>query len=247
MELDGATALVTGASTGLGAATARALTAAGASVVVTELPDRLPAAEDLAAELGGLALELDVREPVQVAERVAEAAAWRGRLDVAVNNAGIAIRRPALELTAADWDAVLDVNLRGAFLVAQAAARAMCQGEPTRGAIVNVASIMGLVGSPERAAYSASKGGLVNLTRTLALEWAELGIRVNAVCPSFADTPFTRPLFASRPDVLADVLARTPLGRLVAPEEVAEAVVFLARADMVTGTTLAVDGGWTAQ
>jgi 2-deoxy-D-gluconate 3-dehydrogenase len=106
---------------------------------------------------------------------------------------------------------------------------------------------MGLVGSPERAAYSASKGGLVNLTRTLALEWAELGIRVNAVCPTFADTPFTRPLFEARPDVLANVLERTPLGRLAAPEEVAEAIVFLARAEMVTGTSLAVDGGWTAQ
>ena len=196
---------------------ARALAREGTAVVLTELPDRLERAATVAAEIVGdggdaVALALDVREGDSIDRCVAEAVAWRGRIDVLVNNAGVAIRKPALALTPDDWDAVLDVNLRGVFFVAQAVGRAMRDQVPQGGAIVNVASIMGLVGSTERAAYGASKGGVVNLTRMLAVEWAPLSIRVNAVCPTFVDTPLTRPMFAERPAFHAEVLEKTPLG-----------------------------------
>ena len=248
-----AAALVTGAGSGIGAACSRALAREGLSVVLTELPERLESAAAGAAEIidgGGeaLAVALDVRDIESIQQCVAEVVAWRGRIDVLVNNAGVAVRKPAFEITPDDWDAVLDVNLRGVFFVAQAVGKVMRDQAPRGGAIVNVASIMGLVGSTERAAYGASKGGVVNLTRMLANEWASLPIRVNAVCPTFVDTPLTRPMFDARPDFHAEVLERTPLGRLATPDEVAAAVVFLAGpgAAMVTGHALTVDGGWTA-
>lgn len=251
--LTGASALVTGGGSGIGLACARALAAEGAAVALTELPDRLDRAASAASEIVGnggeaLALPLDVREQGSIERCVDDAASWRGRLDVLVNNAGVAIRKPAFELTRDDWDAVLDVNLRGVFFVAQAVGKVMRDHVPPGGAVVNVASIMGLVGSTDRAAYGASKGGLINLTRMLAVEWASLGIRVNAVCPTFVDTPLTRPMFEAQPTFHAEVLGKTPLGRLATPEEVAAAVVFLAGpgAAMVTGHALTVDGGWTA-
>ncbi|MGL6279363.1 MAG: SDR family NAD(P)-dependent oxidoreductase [Gaiella sp.] len=245
--------LVTGAGSGIGLACAHAFARAGAAVAVTELPDRLARAEEVAAAIaaqGGAAraFALDLRDVRSIEACVEEAAGWRGRLDVLVNNAGVIVRKPALELDEADWDAVLDVNLRGTFFAAQAVARLMLAQEPGGGAIVNVASIMGLVGSPERVAYCASKGGVVNLTRALAAEWAPHRIRVNAVCPTFVDTPLTRPMFESQPAFAAAVHERTPMGRLATTEEVAAAVVYLAGtgASMVTGQALAVDGGWTA-
>jgi 2-deoxy-D-gluconate 3-dehydrogenase len=252
-SLLGQIALVTGAGSGIGQACAVALAAEGAYVFITELPDRQDRAEATVTQIraaGGQsdALVLDVRNLDQIVECVGEVVARAGRLDILVNNAGINIRRMAFDVTEADWDAVLDVNLKGVFFMAQAAGRVMRDQTPSGGRIINMASIMGLTGYYQRAAYCASKAGVVNLTRVLAIEWAPYQIRVNAVCPTFVDTPLTRPLFEREPEMLQDILARTPLNRLATPEEVAAAVVFLAGpgATMITGHALAVDGGWTA-
>ncbi|MCC6790971.1 MAG: SDR family oxidoreductase [Thermomicrobiales bacterium] len=249
-QLDGKLALVTGAGSGLGKACAVALAAEGATIVVTELPDKLALARETAAELGaaGHALPLDVRDLSQIERCVADAAAITGRIDILVNNAGVNVRRFAFDVTEADWDAVIDVNLKGVFFMAQAVGRVMRDQQPTGGSIINMASVMGLIGYFQRAAYCSSKAAVVNLTRVLAVEWAELGIRVNAVCPTFVDTPLTRPMFESQPEFAADVVKRTLMGRLATPEEIAAAVVFLASpgAAMVHGHALAVDCGWTA-
>jgi 2-deoxy-D-gluconate 3-dehydrogenase len=247
------TALVTGAGSGIGQASARALAAAGARVVVTELPDRRERAEATVAEIldaGGEAVPvpLDVRDLASISDCVARAAATGGgRLDVLVNNAGINVRQPAFEVTEEAWDLVLNTNLKGLFFTAQAAGRVMRDQNPPGGSIINIASTMGLVGYFDRTAYCASKAGAVNVSRVLAIEWAPHQIRVNAVCPAFVETPLTSALFANEA-IKTDILHRTPAGRLVAPEEVAAAVVFLAgpSSRMVTGAALTVDGGWTA-
>ena len=251
--LTGMTALVTGAGSGIGQASARALGAAGARVVVTELPDRLERAEATAAEIvaaggGALAVPLDVRDLASIRACVKRAAdAGGGRLDILVNNAGTNVRQPALEVTEEAWDLVLDTNLKGLFFMAQAAGRVMRDQQPAGGSIINIASIMGLVGYFDRAAYCSSKAGVVNLSRVLAIEWAPHDIRVNALCPAFVETPFTRAMLENVA-IKTDILHRTPTGRLVTTEEVAAAVVFLASpaARMVTGSAMTIDGGWTA-
>jgi NAD(P)-dependent dehydrogenase (short-subunit alcohol dehydrogenase family) len=251
--LTGKVALITGAGTGLGKASALALAAEGARVVVTELPDRLERAEATIAAVRdaggeGRALPLNVLDLTQIERCVAETAAFGGRIDILVNNAGINIPKRAFEVTEADWDAVLDINLKGVFFVAQAVGRVMRDQTPRGGCVINMASQMGLVGYYDRAAYCSSKAGVVNLTRVLAIEWAEFGIRVNAVCPTFVDTPLTRPMFEKSEAFREDVLDRILLHRLATPEEIAAAVVFLAGpgASMITGHPLPVDGGWTA-
>jgi 2-deoxy-D-gluconate 3-dehydrogenase len=170
-----------------------------------------------------------------------------GRLDILVNNAGINVRQPAFEVTEEAWDLVLDTNLKGLFFMAQAAGRAMRDQDPAGGSIINISSIMGLVGYYDRAAYCSSKAGVVNLSRVLAIEWVAHQIRVNAVCPTFVETPLTQVMFENEA-IKSDILGRTPAGRLATPEEVAAAIVFLAApsARMITGTALTIDGGWTA-
>ncbi len=249
-RVDGRLAAVTGASRGLGRAIAIGLAAAGADVAVTDLTSAMGECDSAAQEVEALgrralALPLDVRDRESTAAAVdAIVKAWGG-LDIWVNNAGIIIRKPALELAEEDWDAVVNVDLKGVFLGAQAAARAMV--ERGGGKIINIASINGMIGSRTRAAYCASKAGAINLTRTLALEWAPHKINVNAVAPTYIDTPLTQRLFEDK-EFLQEVLGRTPMRRLGRPEEVAAAVVFLASpaSDMITGHTLVVDGGWTA-
>ena len=172
-----------------------------------------------------------------------------GRIDILVNNAGIAIRRPAVDLSLADWDKVVAVNMTGVFLCARSAARHMIAGG-RGGAIVNVASIMGLSGGGlyPNISYQTSKGAVVNMTRALAIEWAAHGIRVNAVAPTYVRTALTAPLFEN-PELAARIVAVTPLGRVAEPEDIAAAIAFLASpaAGMITGHMLPVDGGFLAQ
>jgi 2-deoxy-D-gluconate 3-dehydrogenase len=251
LRVDGKTALVTGTGSGLGKAIAIGLARAGADVALTELPGKEAAAEATAREIEkegrrAFVTPLDVLKLPMIHEAVGRSLDRFGRLDILVNNAGINIPKPAEEVTEEDWDRILDVNLKGVFFTAQAAAKRAFI--PQRGGkIVNIASQMGVVGYHFRAAYCAAKGGVVNLTRDLAFEWAKHQINVNAVGPTFVETPLTRPMFENK-EFYNDVLSRIPLGRLGKPEDVVGAAVFLSSpaADMVTGHTLLVDGGWTA-
>jgi NAD(P)-dependent dehydrogenase (short-subunit alcohol dehydrogenase family) len=168
-----------------------------------------------------------------------------GGIDLLVNNAGVNVPKPALELTDQDWDTVFDTNLKGSFFLTTALAQHWVD-RGTPGAIVNVASQAGIVGIEERAAYGTSKAGLIHLTKILALEWAPAGIRVNAVAPTFVRTELTASTL-SRPEWAAELLSRIPIGRFGEPEDIAGAVAFLLSdaASLITGHTLAIDGGYT--
>jgi 2-deoxy-D-gluconate 3-dehydrogenase len=251
LRVDGKIAFVTGAGTGLGQASAVALAQAGADVALTELPGKEAAAREtvgLVEAMGhrALAVPLDVTRLPMIGEAVEQVRTHFGRIDILVNNAGINVPRLALDVTEEDWDRVLDVNLKGVFFVAQAVAK-QAQLPQGGGKIINIASQNGVIGYFFRAAYCSSKAGVVNLTRVLALEWAKYHINVNAIGPTFLETPLTRPMFENA-EFKADVLSRIPLGRIGKPEDVVGAVVYLASpaSDLVTGHTLLVDGGWTA-
>jgi 2-deoxy-D-gluconate 3-dehydrogenase len=248
--LAGHTALITGATGGLGAAMCRAFAAAGANVALAEHPDRVDAAHEMARSLSELgvsttAVAMDVTDLDSIERGVAHVDVALGGADILVANAGVNVPRPALEVTEEDWDRVLDVDLKGVFFTCQAAGKRMVRRGS--GAIVAIASQNGLIGYPQRAAYCAAKAGVVNLVRVLALEWASHGVRVNAVGPTFVETPLTK-ITLAQPEIRDDILRRIPLGRLGTPEEVANAVLFLASpaASLITGTTLLADGGWTA-
>jgi 2-deoxy-D-gluconate 3-dehydrogenase len=250
MRLDGKVAVVTGAGSGIGAAIATAVAEAGADCVPTELPDRLGSLEPVCAGVracGRRALPLPLALPAleSIAALVERVIGEWGRIDILINNAGVNIPRAALEVSESDWDRVLDVNLKGLFFMSQRVAREMLK--TGGGRIVNVASQNGVVGYYRRAAYCSSKAGVVNLTRVLALEWAQHKINVNAVGPTFVLTPLTQSTFDD-PALRADLLRRIPLGRVGQPEDIVGAVVFLCSpaADLITGHTLMVDGGWTA-
>src|SRR5437867_7422313 len=250
MRVDDKVAVVTVSGSGLGKSIALALAQAGADVVVTELPGRLPDAQTtarLVREAGRKALPivLDVTSLKNIQRMVGKVVKQFGRIDILVNNAGINIAKNALDVTEGDWDSILDVNLKGVFFCSQAVGREMIKRRS--GKIINMASQNGVIGYYQRAAYCSSKAGVVNLTRVLAIEWAPHHINVNAIGPTFILTPLTQKLFENR-KFSHEVLRRIPLGRLGKPEDVAGAAVFLASAaaDMITGHTLLVDGGWTA-
>jgi 2-keto-3-deoxy-L-fuconate dehydrogenase len=225
-------ALVTGGGSGIGAAVCRGLAAEGAAVVVADLEPRV-----VAAELGAEALRLDVRNEQEVAPAVTD-------LDVLVNAAGIGSTTNAPDTPLEVWEEVFAVNARGTFLCCKHTVPGMV--ERGGGAIVNVASVAGLVGLRNRAAYCASKGAVIGLTRALAVDHVADGVRVNAVAPGTVDTPWVRRLVEEVGESLDALRARQPLGRLGTPEEVADAVLYLVGATFVTGTVLTIDGGLTA-
>jgi len=247
----GKAALVTGGGDGIGRATALLLAAAGAAVAVLDKDGAKASA--VAAQIateGGIATSyaVDVTDELAVEQAFSDFAGARGSLDVLVNNAGMAIRGAAATLSVEDWNRVVAVNLTGMFLCARIAARHMKQFG-RGGAIVNTASIMGMSGGLyPNVAYQTTKGGVVNMTRALALEWVVDGVRVNAVAPTYVNTPFIAGLI-SKPEVLAAIKAATPMGRLAEPDEIASAILFLSSpaAAMITGSILPVDGGFLAR
>ncbi|MBE2170260.1 SDR family oxidoreductase [Cobetia sp. 2AS1] len=242
LSLVGRTALVTGASKGLGLAAACALAQAGARVILvarspTALEDTVAAltAAGHSAEL----LTLDVTDTAAVRE-----ALTGRRIDILVNNAGTNRPKPVGEISEADYAAVMDINVRSVYFLAQTVIPSM----PAGGSIINMSSQMGHVGAANRSLYCASKSAVEGMTRAMAVELGPLGIRVNSICPTFIETPMTKPFF-EQPGFLESVLAKIPLGRLGQIEDVMGPVAFLASdaAALVTGSALMVDGGWTAQ
>lgn len=242
MELEDDVVIVTGGSTGIGRAAAERLIDEGAEVAIFDINDE--EGEETAEELGCSYYHCDVSDPDEVKEQVDAVVDDLGRLDCIVNNAGIGRATKLEDLEDDEWEQVMSVNLDGVMHGSRAALPHL---KETGGSIINIASIYGLVAGPGSTAYAASKGGVVNFTRTVATDYAAEGVRCNAVCPGFVKTPMTDD-YLDDEEFYSFVKAETPMGRVAEPHEIAGVVAFLASDDAsyITGACLPVDGGWTA-
>lgn len=248
-DFHGQVALITGASSGMGLSTAWAFAKAGASVVMADMnPETLDAETRKLSEAGHTVLGVvcDVSDDSQVQAMVERAVSTFGRIDAAFNNAGIQVPPDNIaDALLSDFDKVTSVNLRGVWSCTKYEAHQMRkQGS---GAIVNCSSIGGLIGLPGRAAYHASKHGVIGLTKSAAMEYADQGIRINAVCPGTIETPMVTKMLATQPEAMEEILKSQPIGRLGRPEEIASAVLWLCSpgSSFVIGHALVVDGGFT--
>jgi NAD(P)-dependent dehydrogenase (short-subunit alcohol dehydrogenase family) len=239
--LTGRVCIVTGGAQGIGEACIRRFAREGAKVVIADIDDKRGAA--LASELGGLYVRCDVGDKAQVDALVAQTMAAHGHIDVLVNNAGIFRAADFLDVTEADFDAVLRINLKGSFLAGQAAAREMAKAG--KGSIVNMSSVNGMLAIPTISSYNVSKGGINQLTRVMALALADKGVRVNAVAPGTIATELASKAVLTSDDAKARIMSRTPMKRLGEPSEIADAVAYLASdaASYITGEIVVVDGG----
>lgn len=244
MRLKDKVAIITGGASGIGEATARRFVQEGAKVTIADM--NVEKGEAFVKELGDAAIfvQTNVTDEANVENMVAKTVDAFGKVDILFNNAGIGDLQPTDELSFSDWQKTISVNLDGVFLVAKHAIRAMKKNGS--GSIINTASILGHVGDAQVASYAASKGAVANLTRALAIEFAQDNIRVNAVCPGYIVTPLIDQLDDAAREYL---VTQHPIGRLGKPEEIANAVLFLAsdEASFVTGANLLVDGGYTAR
>lgn len=247
-ELEHKTVIVTGGSKGIGKDIALTFAKLNANVVISGRNGMV--LEETLKELHGynkrcMAVQGDLSKMENINNLIETTVKEFGTIDILINNAGVNIAKPALEVTENDWDTVLDLNLKSVFFTSQAAAKFM--SDQKNGKIINIASQMAFVGYYNRAAYCSSKGGLVQLTKALAVEWAKLGINVNAVAPTFIETELTAKMFEDE-DFKRDVENRILLKGLSQPKDISGAVLYLASdlANFVTGETLKVDGGWTA-
>ncbi len=249
-NLEGKRALVTGGNRGLGRVFAQALAEAGADVAVvsTKRDEAARAAAEIAADTrrNTIGIGADVANPADVDRISTEVRSQLGEVDILVNNAGVNLRKNTADFLPEEWSRIIDINLTGPFLCARAFGPGMA--ERGWGRIINVSSILGVVGLAGRPPYASSKGGLILLTKTLALEWAKSDVLVNAICPGPFATEMNIPVLED-PDKRSWFIDRIPLGRFGKPEELAPLIVFLASdaSSFITGEAIVVDGGWTAQ
>ncbi|AUQ55327.1 SDR family NAD(P)-dependent oxidoreductase [Phaeobacter inhibens] len=249
-RLDGKRALVTGASSGIGRACAVALAEAGAHVTIAARriePLEALVAEMQAADMQAEVMVLDVADIAATQAGISERITQNGAFDILVNSAGLARHSPASDTTEGDFDAVIDLNIKGAYFLTQAVAKGlMAVGKP--GSLINISSQMAKVGGLDRAVYSATKHAVEGFTKSMAIEWGKSGIRVNTICPTFIVTPLTKSTF-DRPERRAWIESKIQLGRIGEVEDIMGGVVYLASdaSSLITGSALMIDGGWTAE
>jgi NAD(P)-dependent dehydrogenase (short-subunit alcohol dehydrogenase family) len=248
-SLDGKIALVTGAGRGLGRAGALALAGAGAHVIlVSRTRSQLEETEAAVEKLGRKALVVtaDIRSPQEIETAVRAAVEAFGRIDILFNNAGTNVRKPVVEMTEEDWHTIMETNVKGVFVVAQAVGRQMMRQKG--GCIINMSSASAVVPERDKVVYASSKGAVMQFTKGLALELAPHGIRVNAIAPGYMMTPLVKGYLEGDDERRGRILSRIALGRVGRPEEIGGALVFLASdaSTYITGATIAIDGGWTS-